>query len=343
MPTTVIGEVSATTSCICTNTQYQWVIDNFWICCKDIGDELVSPRFLSSQASNLTFCHFMFFPKGTKEIFKDYMSLFVNIALWNDNADITEVKLSISNNEGVLETRTFREPATYSKKIWGTVKFVDRNVIKKKANNLCRDDKLTIDVEVNTRKKEKQITVLNLKQLLPTELLLNDYEQLVDNEEFSDVELTIGDKTLRAHKNILSKRSPVFAAMFKSEMREKQENKVEITDARYEVYLEMLRYIYAERVNGIENIADELLAAADKYCLDGLKIMCEESLSKNVNVDNVIEKLRIAYLYGAETLKATTIGFIAAHGSDITNRPEFRQLSSDIVCDVLSAVFNRLM
>jgi speckle-type POZ protein len=66
----------------------------------------------------------------------------------------------------------------------------------------------------------------------------------------------------------------VFAAMFEHDMEEGQSNNVIITDIDNEVVFEMLRFIYTGKVNHREKMAFDLLAAADKYDLGRLKIMC---------------------------------------------------------------------
>lgn len=218
--------------------------------------------------------------------------------------------------------------------------FVSRDFIESEANNVLSGDKLTITCRIIYKDEIKMAKELRGYEANRKKLIA-DYEKLVNDEEFSDVEFIIENLSLRAHKNILSKRSSVFAAMFQTEMREKNENKVEITDVRYEVFLEMLRFIYAGKVRGIEAVNDELLAVADKYSLDGLKAMCEKSLSCHMNVDNAVDNLRLADLHCADILKSESIKFIVGHATDIVNEPKFRQLPSNVISDVLSAVVNQ--
>ena len=59
-----------------------------------------------------------------------------------------------------------------------------------------------------------------------------------------DVTLVAGEKEFRAHKLILSGRSPVFAQMFEHDMKEKSTNTVEIDDIEPEILEEMITYIY---------------------------------------------------------------------------------------------------
>lgn len=105
-------------------------------------------------------------------------------------------------------------------------------------------------------------------------------------------------------------RSPVFAAMFEHEMEERKQNRVEIADVDHEVLREMLRFIYTGRATCLDKMADDLLAAADKYALERLKVMCEEALCTNLSIDNVADTLILADLHSADQLKAQAIEFI---------------------------------
>lgn len=105
-------------------------------------------------------------------------------------------------------------------------------------------------------------------------------------------------------------RSPVFSAMFEHEMEERKQNRVEIKDVEQDVCREMLRFIYTGKAPNMEKMADDLLAAADKYALERLKVMCEESLCTSLAVENAAEILILADLHSADQLKAQAIDFI---------------------------------
>lgn len=56
----------------------------------------------------------------------------------------------------------------------------------------------------------------------------------------------------------------VFNAMFEHEMLEGKNNYVEIKDVDSDVMSEILRFIYTDKSNNVDKMADLLLAAADK-------------------------------------------------------------------------------
>jgi speckle-type POZ protein len=98
--------------------------------------------------------------------------------------------------------------------------------------------------------------------------------------------------------------------MFEHEMLECKNNYVKISDVEPDVMYETLRFIYTGKVHNMDKLSDSLLAVADKYALERLKVLCEESLSNSLDIDNVCETLILADLHTALQLKAQAIEFI---------------------------------
>ena len=65
--------------------------------------------------------------------------------------------------------------------------------------------------------------------------------------------------------NQIFSRSPVFRAMFQSEMVEKQSGVVSIDDAGVEEVTEMVHYMYTAKIDRNFNKIKELLVLANKY------------------------------------------------------------------------------
>lgn len=94
--------------------------------------------------------------------------------------------------------------------------------------------------------------------------LSNDFKSLLQSGEASDVTFTCEGEEFKAHTVILSARSPVFAVMFRHEMKEKKDRRIEIVDMEKGVLMELLTYMYTDTTNKLDEMARGLLAAADK-------------------------------------------------------------------------------
>lgn len=173
---------------------------------------------------------------------------------------------------------------------------------------------------------------------LPKSTLADNLASLLQNDQFADLTITVGSETFRAHKAILGARSTVFAAMFQHDMQESQRNKVTIKDMKPKVFREVLRFIYTDKAEGMEQMACELLAAADKYDLDRLKVMCEIALIEGITVGSVTETLIMADLHRAKELKARAIQFIGENLKAMPDWSEFCSSRSDLMAEILNSI-----
>ena len=82
--------------------------------------------------------------------------------------------------------------------------------------------------------------------------------------------LNSGDEQTNCTSKILSLRSPVFDAMFKTGMTEVNTGQVVIEDLEETTLGKLLEFIYTGRLTELEDHLDRLLYAADKYQITDL-------------------------------------------------------------------------
>lgn len=82
--------------------------------------------------------------------------------------------------------------------------------------------------------------------------------------------------------------------MLKTDMLESRMNQVIIPDYDSKVIRELLRFVYTGEVENIEDVAVDLIMAADKYQIDDLMAHCVKILSKKLAADNVVDLLLLA-------------------------------------------------
>ncbi len=306
-----------------------WTINNFSFCREEMGEVLKSSVFSAGSNDKLRWC-LRVNPKGLDEESKDYISLYLLLVASNKAEVRAKFKFSILNVRRE-ETKAMESQRAYrfvQGKDWGFKKFIRRDFLLDESNGLLPDDKLTIFCEVSVLADCVNVSgQMNSVQFkVPKCKLSQDLGSLLEDQKLTDVVLMVGTKEFRAHKAILAARSCVFAAMFEHNMKEKRLNKVVITDVTDDVLREMLRFIYTGKVQNLPNMADTLLAAADKYDLERLKVMCEEALCANLTVENAAHILTLADLHNAEQLKAQTIEYINTHASEVTDTPSWKHL-----------------
>ncbi|XP_034484363.1 protein roadkill-like [Drosophila innubila] len=162
---------------------------------------------------------------------------------------------------------------------------------------------------------------------VPFPQLSKDLGALLETKDFTDVTIITADgHKIPAHKNILSARSKVFAAMFKHPMKENTENCVAISDFSYDVVMKLLRFIYTGEVNNLQEMSTDLMAAADKYELNRLKAICAEFMGDNLSIETAPIVLKASDLYNMKDLKSEAIKFIKSNIPEVTETSNWMDL-----------------
>uniref|UniRef100_A0A915CTP4 BTB domain-containing protein n=1 Tax=Ditylenchus dipsaci TaxID=166011 RepID=A0A915CTP4_9BILA len=196
---------------------------------------------------------------------------------------------------------------------------------------------LTIAVEANSRfrmKRSPPFFMLMVLSLFSAKLNLCRPEQ-------TDCQIQVGSTKFMAHKCVLGQKSQVFRAMFsQNKMDEAQSGHIDINDFPSEAIGAMLEFIYTGEISlaAMAYTAQEILAAADKYDVAGLKEHCESYLSSAVNAKNICELAVLADHYSASGLKEECARFIAVHYNSVIRMPEWNELK--LSC---SALVNELL
>lgn len=301
---------------------YRWKIQNFSFCREEMGEVMKSSHFSTDNPSEkLKWC-LRVNPKGLDEESKEYLSLYL-LLLSNKSEVRAKFKFSILNIKGE-ETKAMESQKAYrfvQGKDWGFKKFIRRDFLMDEANGLLPNDQLTLFCEVSVVQDSVNIHGHSQRPKLnvPDCTLTTDLSNLLRDQTFSDVKFDVHGEEFAAHKAIMAARSEVFSAMFAthSNFAEAQNGSVKIVDVEKDVFREMLNFIYTGKVENLNQMADELLAAADKYALTRLKVMCEEALCSNLTTENVASVLMLADMHTATQLKELSIRFCNLNAKEV--------------------------
>ena len=137
-----------------------------------------------------------------------------------------------------------------------------------------------------------------------------DLSKIMDWKQFTDFKTHCGEKTFDCNKAILAARRNVFKTMFEQDMLKSKMGVVLVKDVKPEVMEQVLRFIYTDKVDdfAFEELATELVDAANKYELKGLKKLYMTFLGASIE-DNACDLLTFAKLYSLEDLKIKIISF----------------------------------
>ena len=332
-----------------TKAQFEWVVEHFSLRPTKTGEPITSPWF-SDKSSNPKEWQMKIYLTGCSEDSKKYVSLFLHL---NEKHHLEsgfeiQLKLKLLNSKNVVLASSGTLNSTKLKQDYsfGIPKMLKIQDLFKDKNKFLSDDELHILCKIKFEAKETNTDSADLLPFVSNTdcYLIAHFQQLFNTKLLADVIIDVQGHTFEAHKLILSARSPVFIAMFKND--EKQTNTLEVNDITHEVFLEVLRFIYTDKVEKLDDMAPQLLAAADKYMLDLLKTKCEISRARNVTFENCGELLILADLHSAKDLKNILLDFVRCHSSEVAVTSNWQklletanpQLLRDISITVMSTI-----
>ncbi|XP_058105824.1 BTB/POZ and MATH domain-containing protein 4-like isoform X3 [Magnolia sinica] len=271
-----------------------------------------------------------FYPDGKNpEDNSTYVSVF--IALASEGTDVRALfELTLVDQSGKEKHKVHShfdrslESGPYTLKyrgsMWGYKRFFRRAMLE--TSDYLKDDCLRINCTVGV-----VVSAMDCSRLhsihVPDSDIGTHFGMLLENQEGSDVVFEVCGEKFHAHKLVLAARSPVFRAEFFDGL-EGDNHEIVITDLEPKVFKAMLHFIYRDTLiedeelsvsGSSSSISDtlvaKLLAVADKYGLDRLRLMCESYLCKDISVNSVAYTLALADAYHATELKAVCLKFAA--------------------------------
>ncbi|CAL4986487.1 unnamed protein product [Urochloa decumbens] len=238
-------------------------------------------------------------------------------------------------------THTFAATGLYNAR--AIAKFIKRKDLEKSAYYLCGDSfRVRCDITVITEtivppampvivvpppdniikeaKKDEDAPPERFV-IVPAPDMHRHLAHLLSSGEGANVALEVDGETFKAHRSILA-RSPVFKAELLSPMEEGTSTScVSIKDIEARIFKAMLHFIYTDSLPDIDEgeamvMAQKLLAAADRYGLERLKLICQDKLCNYVDTTSVGTILALAEQHRCDGLKKACLKFLMS-GSNL--------------------------
>ncbi|KAI3869624.1 hypothetical protein MKX03_011821 [Papaver bracteatum] len=291
-----------------------------------------------------------FYPDGKNpEDNSSYVSVF--IALASEGTDVRALfELTLVDQSGKEKHKVHShfdrslESGPYTLKyrgsMWGYKRFFRRAMLE--TSDFLKDDCLKINCTVGVVVSKVDPSRLP-SIVVPESDIGTHFGMLLDNKDGSDIVFDVLGEKFHAHKLVLAARSPALRAEFFDDL---EENKQEIvvTELEPKVFKAMLHFIYRDTLVEDEellasssscefSVSDALiakiLAAADKYGLTRLRLMCESYLCKDISIGSVARMLALADRYQAAELKAACLKFAAENLAAIMRSDGFEYLKEN--------------
>ena len=167
--------------------------------------------------------------------------------------------------------------------------------------------------------------------------LLHRLNELREANFRCDTTLRVEGQTFPAHSHVLYAASDYFRGLFSSELqvKEKQENLVELKVVKSTVMEDVLEFMYLGQVNITISNARDLLVASDYLMIPSLKSQTALFLEKSLNVSNCLTLESIACEYNCDSLRQAAIKFKKENFVAIVKSEDFLKLEFNNVKELM--------
>ena len=155
--------------------------------------------------------------------------------------------------------------------------------------------------------------------------LLSDLRGMINDSNMSDIRFIVEGQRVYAHKLMLM-RCSYFQALFLGQMRESQMDEITINQVRHPVFLSILEYLYTDQLTIPLNMAMEIFEAADLFCIDRLKTMCEKRMLQSITVENAAAIFHAADLHSASALRQKAKTYILSNFEEVSKSRSFEEM-----------------
>lgn len=302
-----------------------------------------------------------FYPDGKNpEDNSAYVSVF--IALASEGTDVRALfELALIDQSGKEKHKVHSHfvramvdgPYTlkYRGSMWGYKRFIKRQILE--SSDYLKDDSLIMHCTVGVVRNRIETPQLVIS--VPPPDLGNCLRKLLISGHGSDIVFDVDGEAFSAHKLILAARSPVFKAQFYGLIGDMNIDRVVVQDIEPPVFKAMLHFMYTDCLPDLHELAEStsmstytnlyqhLLAAADRYGLDRLKVLCEAKLCEQVTSETVASTMALAEQYQCISLKSMCLKFIASRENlgDVLQSEGFghiEQACPSLLSDLLATV-----
>ncbi|CAM8976744.1 unnamed protein product [Rhodiola kirilowii] len=271
-----------------------------------------------------------FYPDGKSvEDNAAYVSLF--IALASEGTDVRALfELTLMDQSGKdrhkVHTHFGRtlEGGPYSLKyrgsMWGYKRFFKRTLLE--SSDYLKDDCLSVRCSVGVVRSHTEGPKIYSIDVPPSNMG-QQFGKLLESGKGTDVTFEVDGETFSAHKLVLATRSPVFRAQLFGPMKDHNTQSIQVEDMEASVFKALLHFMYWDSLPNMQELtglnskwastlmAQHLLAAADRYSLERLRLLCEASLCEDVAINTVATTLALAEQHHCLQLKSVCLQFVA--------------------------------
>ena len=145
--------------------------------------------------------------------------------------------------------------------------------------------------------------------------------------DFNDVTIRAGAESISANRMVLACYSKFFESMFRSQLRERYQNAVEINEFDGKAVKSVIEYIYTGKIDINQDNVITLLGVADFLQVDDVKQTCFGYLESILSIDNCLDIMKASVAYNNPSTLQQTYQYISESFDEIVQGDSFTDIS----------------
>ncbi|XP_071945747.1 ectoderm-neural cortex protein 1-like [Antedon mediterranea] len=150
-----------------------------------------------------------------------------------------------------------------------------------------------------------------------------------------DIYIEAGQERIPGHRNVLAASSNYFYAMFTSNMKEKHDDTIHISNIDAATMLSIINYIYTGQICLSPDNVQSVFEAACLMQLTKLQKCCSEFFIHNLDASNCLGVYNLAILHDITDLANTTLNVVLQSFSDVLCEEDFLRLTKEQLTEML--------
>lgn len=298
-----------------------------------------------------------YYPNGMSSSWSDYISIYLELdrSVSKGVSALFRFELLDHGGKPVPQYTTQSYERIFRDGGWGIPDFIKRAELEK--SEYLRDDSFTVrlDFTVMNEIQTKDIDMDGASPeappppaaavVVPPPDLHRHLGGLLKTGDAADVTFEVDGKAFPAHSCVLSARSPVLRAELSGLQAKEKAAIVRIEDMEAQDFEAFLHYVYTDTLPEMKKGNDDevamlpdLVAAANRYKMERLRLVCEQRLCELVNVRTVAAMLTFAGENQCHGLKELCLRFLEDPGNlrEVVKVNGIEHLSPSVLQDLIA-------
>ena len=166
--------------------------------------------------------------------------------------------------------------------------------------------------------------------------LAEEIQQMREDHDFTDFNITIKEQVLHCHKLMLAAHSPVLKAMIKAQMTEARKREVTLDHIELEIMKIILDYMYIGQISFYTEQLMDIINTCNYLQMNGLKERCAEQVPAILKPANVISWMQRGHDLEMVEIKSYCKTIMVESFSEVTSLAEFLDMTFAEVSDYFS-------